>query len=156
MGTLGKAAGGAGAFVAAHPLVIETLVQTARPYIYTTAAPALIAETLRAALALIRDEPVPREHLAALIAVFRAHAAGLPWKLLPSSTPIQPLIVGAAGDAVRVSEALLAHGILVPAIRPPTVPAGTARLRVSLSAAHTHADVAELAAALRRAAEDVV
>jgi 8-amino-7-oxononanoate synthase len=144
MGTLGKAAGVSGAFVAAHPLVIETLIQTARPYIYTTAAPALLAEALREALRCIRDDSARREHLRALIDAFRANAAKLPWKLLPSSTPIQPLVVGDARETVRVSDALAARGILVPAIRPPTVPAGTARLRISLSAAHSHADIATL------------
>lgn len=148
MGTLGKAAGVAGAFVAAHPRIIETLIQTARPYIYTTAAPALLAETLRAALRLIRDGGERRAHLDGLIAAFRARMIGLPWKLLASSTPIQPLVVGDAQAAVRVSVALAGRGIFVPAIRPPTVPAGTARLRVSLSAAHALADVDELAGAL--------
>jgi len=152
MGTLGKAAGVAGAFVAGDPLVIETLVQTARPYIYTTAAPPLLAETLRASLARIRDDAARREHLDRLIAAFRAEAADLPWKLLASSTPIQPLVVGEARQAVAVSEALAARGIHVPAIRPPTVPAGTARLRVSLSAAHALSDVARLTAALREIA----
>ena len=149
MGTLGKAAGVAGAFVAGHPLAIETMLQTARPYVYTTAAPAMLAETLRASLACIRDGASRREHLQVLIAAFRGAAQALPWRLLPSSTPIQPLIVGAANAAVAVSDALAARGIFVPAIRPPTVPAGSARLRVSLSAAHTPADVAGLAAALR-------
>lgn len=152
MGTLGKAAGASGAFVAAHPLVIETLIQTARPYIYTTAAPALLAEALREALRCIRGDPARREHLRALIGAFRANAAKLPWKLLPSSTPIQPLVVGDARETVRVSEALAVRGILVPAIRPPTVPAGTARLRISLSAAHSHADIATLVDALREVA----
>jgi 8-amino-7-oxononanoate synthase len=152
MGTLGKAAGASGAFVAAHPLVIETLIQTARPYIYTTAAPALLAAALREALRCIRDDSARREHLRALIDAFRANAAKLPWKLLPSSTPIQPLVVGDARETVRVSDALAARGILVPAIRPPTVPAGTARLRISLSAAHSHADIAALVDALREVA----
>ncbi|MEO9136167.1 MAG: 8-amino-7-oxononanoate synthase [Casimicrobiaceae bacterium] len=152
MGTLGKAAGASGAFVAAHPLVIETLIQMARSYIYTTAAPALLAETLREALRCIRENEARREHLAELIVAFRAKAADLPWRLLASSTPIQPLVIGDAGEAVRVSEALGARGVLVPAIRPPTVPDGTARLRVSLSAAHTHADVAQLVTALHEVA----
>jgi 8-amino-7-oxononanoate synthase len=154
MGTLGKAAGVAGAFVAAHPLVIETLVQTARPYIYTTASPAPLAETLRVALRLLRDADAGRARLATLIAAFRAQAGALPWKLLASSTPIQPLVVGDAATAVRVAEALAARGILVPAIRPPTVPAGTARLRISLSSAHTLNDVDALARALREVAAD--
>jgi 8-amino-7-oxononanoate synthase len=141
MGTLGKAAGVAGAFVSAHPAVIETLVQTARPYIYTTASPALLAEALRTSLAIVRDEPERRQHLAALIRQFRERAAGLPFELADSRTAIQPLVVGANEAAVTLSEALMHRGFWVPAIRPPTVPKGTARLRVSLSAAHTHRDV---------------
>jgi 8-amino-7-oxononanoate synthase len=149
MGTLGKAAGVAGAFVAAHPSVIETLVQSARSYVYTTAAPPLLAETLRAALAAIRDGAGRRARLAELIAAFRRASGEWPWKLLPSSTPIQPIVVGDVETTCAVADALLARGILVPPIRPPTVPAGTARLRVSLSAAHSPADVETLVAALR-------
>jgi 8-amino-7-oxononanoate synthase len=152
MGTLGKAAGVAGAFVAAHPLVVETLLQSARSYVYTTASPPLLAEALRASLACIRDAAARRAHLAGLVDAFRERARGLPWPLLRSSTPIQPLVVGEARAALRVADALFADGVLVPAIRPPTVPAGTARLRVSLSAAHSDADVARLAAALHAAA----
>jgi 8-amino-7-oxononanoate synthase len=152
MGTLGKAAGVAGAFVAAHPFVVESLVQTARPYIYTTATPPLLAQALRAALKLIRDDHARRADLHARIAQFRAGAAALPWALLPSATAIQPLVVGDSRAATALSAALLAQGIWVPAIRPPTVPAGTARLRVSLSAAHTEADVDALLGALAGAA----
>ena len=152
MGTLGKAAGVSGAFVAAHPVVIATLLQTARAYIYTTAAPAALAETLRMALRVVRDADVRRAHLATLIAAFRTQARALPWTLLGSSTPIQPLVVGDAAAAVRIAEALAARGILVPAIRPPTVPANTARLRISLSSAHTHADVDALVRALHEVA----
>ena len=152
MGTLGKAAGVAGAFVAAHPAVIETLVQGARSYIYTTAAPPLAAEALRASLALIGAGEDRRAHLAALIAAFRERAAALPWKLMPSHTPIQPLVIGDSATAVAVSDALQQMGICVPAIRPPTVPANTARLRVSLSDAHRMADVHELADALQSVA----
>jgi len=148
MGTLGKAAGVAGAFVAAHPSVIETLLQTARSYVYTTAAPPLLAAALSAALRAIRADGFRRARLTALIAAFRAGAADLPWTLLPSSTPIQPLIVGDVATALAVSDALLARDIFVPAIRPPTVPAGTARLRVSLSAAHAPEDVDALTAEL--------
>jgi 8-amino-7-oxononanoate synthase len=148
MGTLGKAAGVAGAFVAAHPSVIETLLQTARSYVYTTAAPPLLAAALSAALRAIRADGFRRARLTALIAAFRAGAADLPWALLPSSTPIQPLIVGDVATALAVSDALLARDIFVPAIRPPTVPAGTARLRVSLSAAHAPEDVDALTAEL--------
>jgi len=134
--------------------VIETLLQTARPYVYTTAAPAALAETLRTALRCIRDGDARRAHLATLIAAFRVRAEALPWTVLASSTPIQPLMVREVETAVRVSEALAARGILVPAIRPPTVPAGTARLRVSLSAAHTLDDVDALARALSDVAAD--
>jgi len=148
MGTLGKAAGVAGAFVAAHPSVIETLLQTARSYVYTTAAPPLLAAALSAALRAIRADGFRRARLTALIAAFRAGAADLPWTLLPSSTPIQPLIVGDVATALAVSDALLARDIFVPAIRPPTVPAGTARLRISLSAAHAPEDVDALTAEL--------
>jgi 8-amino-7-oxononanoate synthase len=152
MGTLGKAAGVAGAFVAAHPAVIETLVQTARPYIFTTAAPPLAAAALRAALAIIRDEPGRREHLFVLVRRFRDRARGLPWSLLASPTAIQPLVVGANETALRLAAALWERGIWAPAIRPPTVPDGTARLRITLTAAHTLADVDALAAALHELA----
>jgi 8-amino-7-oxononanoate synthase len=139
----------AGAFVAAHPSVIETLVQTARPYIYTTASPPLLAESLRVALSIIRDDAGRRARLAHLIAQFREGARGLPWQLLPSSTAIQPLIVGDSRAAMVVANALRERGFWVPAIRPPTVAQGTARLRVSLSAAHTTDDVAALTSALQ-------
>ncbi|MFO1395908.1 MAG: 8-amino-7-oxononanoate synthase [Burkholderiales bacterium] len=152
MGTLGKAAGVAGAFVAASAPVIETLIQTARPYIYTTAAPPLLADALRASLALIRDGSERRTLFAARVAQLREGVAGLRWPLMPSTTPIQPLLVGAAGDAVALSDALRERGVWVPAIRPPTVPQGTARLRISLSAAHTDADVATLLRALHEVA----
>jgi len=130
MGTLGKAAGVAGAFVAAHPAVIDTLVQTARPYIYTTASPPLLAEALRASLAMIRDDAPRRAHLGMLIERFRERMRVLPFALADSRTAIQPLIVGANETAVGLSAALLQRGFWVPAIRPPTVPQGTARLRV--------------------------
>jgi 8-amino-7-oxononanoate synthase len=148
MGTLGKAAGVAGAFVAAHPIIVETLLQTARPYIYTTAAPPALAHALAVSLAIIRDDAPRRSRLATLIERFRAGARSLPWTLLPSPTPIQPLVVGTSTAAVELSEALFTRGIWVPAIRPPTVAKGTARLRVSLSAAHTCDDVDRLLSAL--------
>jgi 8-amino-7-oxononanoate synthase len=148
MGTLGKAAGVAGAFVAAHPAVIATINQQARTYVFTTAAPPLLAEALRASLAVIRDDRARHEHLAALIAHFRERMRDLRWNLLPSTTPIQPLVVGANADAVALAAALWRRGFWVPAIRPPTVPAGTARMRITLSAAHAPADVDALADAL--------
>jgi len=152
MGTLGKAAGVAGAFVAAHPAVIETLLQTARPYVYTTAQPPALAEAVRAALALIRGDAARRARLHASIARFREGAGALPWKLLPSATAIQPLLCGEADAALDLSQRLAERGLWVPAIRPPTVPAGTARLRISLSAAHTDEDVDRLLGALAECA----
>ena len=152
MGTLGKAAGVAGAFVCAHPIVIETIIQTARPYIYTTAAPAALAVALLQSLAIIRDDAPRRALLGQRIAQFRAAvaAAALPWPLLPSRTAIQPLIVGDAAAAMALSKRLWDEGLWVPAIRPPTVPRHSARLRVSLSAAHRAEDVERLVAALAR------
>ena len=152
MGTLGKAAGVAGAFVAAHPAVIDTLVQHARPYIYTTAAPAMLACAVDASLDAIENGAGRRAHLAALIERFRARAVQLPWTLGASSTAIQPLIVGESADALALSQKLQQRGILVPAIRPPTVPRGTARLRISITAAHGAADVDALADALQASA----
>jgi 8-amino-7-oxononanoate synthase len=148
MGTLGKAAGVAGAFVAAHPPVVEYLVNRARTYIYTTAMPPLLAEVLCASIELVRAEQWRRERLAQLVAQLRAGLAGRRWALLPSSTPIQPLVIGDAAQAMGLADALAQRGLLVPAIRPPTVPRGTARLRISLSAAHSGEDVGRLVDAL--------
>ena len=149
MATLGKAAGVFGAFVAGEPALIELLVQRARPYIYTTAMPPLLAHTLLASLGIIAAEAWRRERLAQLIARLKRDVTGLRWRLLPSDTAIQPLIIGANDEALRVSEQLAQRGLLVPAIRPPTVPPGSARLRISLSAAHGEHDVAQLVEALR-------
>ena len=149
MATLGKAAGVFGAFAAGEGTVIETLVQRARPYIYTTATPPLLAVALLKSLELIHDGEPRRERLRQLIGLLRERLARGRWRLLPSSTAIQPLVIGASGEAVAVSERLAREGLLVPAIRPPTVPQGTARLRISLSAAHETADVERLAAALQ-------
>ena len=154
MGTLGKAAGVAGAFVAAHPAVIETLVQTARSYIFTTAAPPLLACALRASLAIIESEPERRERLLARIQRFRVGAEALRWRLLPSETAIQPLVLGANAEALRVSEALWRRGLWVPAIRPPTVPRGSARLRITLTAAHAEGDIDTLLTALTDVAKE--
>ncbi len=151
MGTLGKAAGVAGAFVCAHPAVVETNVQVARPYVYTTAAPALLACALAASLHAIAHGEGRRARLRRSIERLRCGIEELPWRLLPSSTPIQALVVGDNEAAMALSEWLWTQRIFVPAIRPPTVPQGTARLRISLSAAHTDADVDELVAALRAA-----
>jgi 8-amino-7-oxononanoate synthase len=152
MATLGKAAGVAGAFVAAEQVVIETLVQSARSYIYTTASPPALASALQASLTLLSTEEWRREHLRYMISQLREGLAGLPWKLMLSDTPIQPLLVGSNEDAVALAEALRARGIWVPAIRPPTVPQGTARLRITLSAAHSEENVVQLIGALHELA----
>ena len=141
MGTLGKAFGCFGAFVAGSEDLIETLIQQARTYIYTTAPPPAVAAATRAALKLVREEEWRREKLQALVKRFRAGATQLDLNLVDSETPIQPLIVGDAGTALQFSEALREQGILVTAIRPPTVPEGSARLRVTFSASHTEAHV---------------
>ena len=152
LGTLGKAAGGSGAFIAGSDELVEWLIQTARSYIFTTASPPMVAAGLLKSLELLASEEHRRQHLRALITALRDGLQSLPWTLLPSQTAIQPLIVGENQAAVALMESLQAHGIWVPAIRPPTVPAGTARLRISLSAAHTLADVERLVAALHAAA----
>jgi len=144
VGTLGKAFGTSGAFVAGSEDLIEFLIQSARTYIYTTAAPAALAEATRESLRRVRSETWRREKLRALIARFRAGAQQLGLNLAPSMTPIQPVHVGTAADALRIGEALEQQGLLVPAIRPPTVPEGTARLRVTLSAAHSEQQVDRL------------
>lgn len=148
MGTLGKAAGVAGAFVAGHATLIRWLQQTARPYIFTTAAPPALAVTLLHALDLIEQGDARRKHLAILISRLREGLAATGWQLTESRTPIQPLIVGDNARALELALALDARGLYVPAIRPPTVPQGSARLRISLSAAHGLADVDRLIAAL--------
>jgi 8-amino-7-oxononanoate synthase len=148
MATLGKAAGVFGAFVAAQPEIIETLIQHARSYIYTTAAPPLLSHTLLKSLELIEEEEWRREKLAQLIAALKRELQPLRWRLLLSATPIQPLVIGENDRAVEVSEALRDRGILVPAIRPPTIPQGAARLRISLSASHTMEDLGRLGEAL--------
>jgi 8-amino-7-oxononanoate synthase len=151
MATLGKAAGVFGAFVAAEMEIIETLVQYSRSYIYTTAAPPLLSHALLTSLELIEKEEWRREKLVQLIAALKQEmqSQSLRWKLLPSDTAIQPLLIGESEKALQISEALRACGILVPAIRPPTVPQGAARLRISLSATHSMEDVARLGIALR-------
>jgi 8-amino-7-oxononanoate synthase len=148
MGTLGKAIGTFGAFVAGSEALIETLIQQARSYIYTTALPPAVAEATRASLRIIQTDHAQREKLMALTQQFREGAQQLGLTLMDSITPIQPLIVGDAERAVAISDALLEQGILVSAIRPPTVPAGTARLRFTFSAAHTEAQVDQLLNAL--------
>jgi 8-amino-7-oxononanoate synthase len=150
MGTLGKAFGTFGAFVAGSEDLIEMLIQRARSYVFTTALPAAVAEASRVSLRLLQTETWRREALQALIARFRLGAQQQGLQLLDSFTAIQPIVVGDSQLAVRASQALLEQGFLVSAIRPPTVPAGTARLRVTLSAEHQPQQVDALVEALRR------
>lgn len=148
VGTLGKAFGTAGAFVAGDDDLIETLVQRSRNYIYTTAMPPALAAATLASLEIVREEAWRREHLANLVERFRANAATLGLKLLPSSSPIQPLVVGTAEKALSISRHLEESGFFIVAIRPPTVPQGTSRLRITLTAAHRPEDVDRLFEAL--------
>ncbi|MFS2127749.1 8-amino-7-oxononanoate synthase [Pseudomonas sp. Pseusp97] len=148
VGTLGKAFGTAGAFVAGSEELIETLIQFARPYIYTTSQPPAVACATLKSLELLRAESWRRDHLNALIARFRAGAQAIGLRLMDSPTPIQPILIGGSAQAMALSAELRQRGILVGAIRPPTVPAGTARLRVTLSASHSEAQVDRLLLAL--------
>lgn len=148
MGTLGKAFGTFGAFIAGSETLIETLIQFARPYIYTTAMPPAVAAATRTSLRLLQRETWRREHLQQLIARFRAGAVNIGLQLLDSSSPIQPVILGDESRALAFSEQLAARGFLVVAIRPPTVPAGSSRLRITLSAEHSLAQVDALLDAL--------
>jgi len=148
MGTLGKALGTAGAFVAGGAALIETLIQCARTYIYTTAIPPAVAAATLTSLDILRDEPWRREHLRALVARFREGAEQLALPVMPSTTAIQPLLVGEAERAVDLSDRLRGEGLLIGAIRPPTVPVGGARLRIALSAAHSEEHVDRLLDAL--------
>jgi 8-amino-7-oxononanoate synthase len=150
VGTLGKAAGVGGAFIAAHASVIELMIQRARPYIYTTAAAPALAHALLASLDIIEGEEglERRAHLDRLIALLDAELTLKRWQRPPSHTAIQPIVIGSNDEALRVASRLHAQGLWVPAIRPPTVAPGTARLRVTLCAAHTEEDVAQLATAL--------
>ena len=148
IGTLGKGFGTAGAFVAGSDDLIEALVQFARPYIYTTSQPPALACATLKSLELLRTEHWRREHLARLIAQFRHGAEQLGLSLMDSFTPIQPIMIGSSARALRLSKMLRERGLLVTAIRPPTVPNGSARLRVTLSAAHSEAQVQLLLNAL--------
>jgi 8-amino-7-oxononanoate synthase len=153
VGTLGKAFGSFGAFVAGSAELIEFLIQKARTYVYTTALPQPVAAATRAALALVRTESWRRERLRTLVGRFRvaAHALGVP--LANSTTPIQPVLLGSAAAALAAQRELASAGYWVVAIRPPSVPAGSARLRVTLSAAHTEAEIDGLAEQLGRACD---
>ena len=148
MATLGKALGTFGAFVAGSDELIETLIQQARTFIYTTAPPPALAWATRTALQLVREGDALREKLNELVRYFRSGAAELGLPLMPSATPIQPLLVGAAAAALELSEALREQGVLVTAIRPPTVAKGAARLRITLSARHERLQLDRLLEAL--------
>lgn len=148
VGTLGKAFGTAGAFVAGSEELIETLIQFARPYIYTTSQPPAVACATLKSLELLRTESWRREHLNRLIARFRQGAGQIGLQLMDSPTPIQPILVGSSARALKLSALLRTRGLLVGAIRPPTVAAGSARLRVTLSASHSEAQLERLLEAL--------
>jgi 8-amino-7-oxononanoate synthase len=152
MATLGKAAGVFGAFVAAEQVVIDTLINHARSYVYTTATPPALASALLESLRLIANGDELRDHLQRLIAQLRSGLRSLPWSVMPSATAIQPLLVGGNQAALNLSAGLRERGIWVAAIRPPTVPQGTARLRITLSAAHRAADVTRLIGSLHELA----
>lgn len=151
MATLGKAAGVAGAFVAGESVVIDYLIQTAKSYVYSTPAPPALSATLSASVSLIEQGDDLREHLHMLIAYLKDNLHCTKWQLMPSKTAIQPLVVGGNLEALALSEYLQTLGVLVPAIRPPTVPAGTSRLRISLSAAHSLDNIKQLIAAINQA-----
>jgi 8-amino-7-oxononanoate synthase len=148
MGTLGKALGTAGAFIAGSEDLIEYLIQTARTYVYTTAMPAALAAATLASLNIVITEPQRRAHLQELIGYFRQKASELDLKLLPSRTPIQGIILGDNKKALSMSNRLFEEGVMVTAIRPPSVPLGMARLRITLSASHSKAQIDMLIASL--------
>lgn len=152
MATLGKAAGVFGAIVAAEQAVIDTLINHANSYVYTTATPPALSVALLESVELIEQGDELREHLHRLIEQLRAGLADLPWQLMPSDTAIQPLLIGDNQEAMRLSDGLRERGIWLAAIRPPTVPQGTARLRITLSAAHSADDVERLIGALHELA----
>jgi 8-amino-7-oxononanoate synthase len=155
MATLGKAAGVFGAFVAGESVLIEYLVQNARTSIYTTAMPPSLAAAVMASLNIIRQETQRRMHLQQLIARLREGLRCQHWQLMDSSTAIQPLLIGDNQQTLDVSAYLQEQGILVPAIRPPTVPKDTARLRISLSSAHTLQQVDQLIDAIHAAENEM-
>ena len=156
MATLGKAAGVAGAFVAGDETIIEYLIQSAKTYIYTTASPPALSAALVAAVNVMKTDLPRHQHLANLIQLFKSELQLNAWQLLPSITAIQPVLVGSNDRVLALSEYLLTRDIFVPAIRPPTVPKDTARLRVSLSAAHTEADVRLLIKTLQEAEAELM
>ena len=151
MATLGKAAGVAGAFVAGEKVVIEYLIQKANSYVYSTPAPPALSATLSESVRLIEQGDDLRAHLQSLITYLKANLKTTKWQLMQSDTAVQPLVVGGNHEVLALSEYLQTQGILVPAIRPPTVPVGTGRLRISLSAAHSLEDIKQLIAAIHQA-----
>lgn len=155
MATLGKAAGVAGAFVAGEQVVVDYLIQTAKSYVYSTPAPPALSATLSASVNLIQQGDNLRSNLQHLVTTLKSKLQLEKWQLMPSETSVQPLLVGGNHDAVKLSQYLQAKGILVPAIRPPTVPKNTARLRISLSAAHSEADVLQLAQTINAAEREL-
>jgi len=155
IGTLGKAFGTAGAFVAGPQLLIDYLVQKARTYIYTTSMPPALAEVTRQTIDTVEKDESRRTHLHTLVDRFRRRAQALGYQVMPSDTPIQPLLIGDAARAMAMSAALEARGIWVSAIRPPTVPPGQSRLRVTFSAAHTHEHLNQLLDALQEIRSDI-
>ncbi len=155
MATLGKAAGVAGAFVAGEQVVIDYLIQKANSYVYSTPAPPALSATLAESVNLIESGDDLRAHLQHLIATLKQNLHLKKWQCLPSATAVQPLVIGNNHTALALSEYLQKQGILVPAIRPPTVPVNTARLRISLSAAHSENDVLKLAAMLNQAESEL-
>ncbi len=156
MATLGKAAGVAGAFVAGEEVVIDYLIQTAKSYVYSTPAPPALSATLAESVKLIENGDDLRANLRYLIATLKENLQLKRWQLMPSDTAVQPLVIGSNQDALWLSEHLQSQGILVPAIRPPTVPINTARLRISLSAAHLVTDVLKLAEAINQAEKELI
>ena len=148
MATLGKAMGTAGAFIAGSESLIETIIQKARTYVYTTAMPAAIAEATRASLRLLNDEPEHRQRLLENINYFRNLCKQSEIAIENSTTAIQPVIIGDEQKTLKISEKLFEAGFLVSAIRPPTVPEGTSRLRITLSASHTHSHIEQLLIAI--------
>jgi len=154
IGTLGKAFGVYGAFAAGPKLLMDVLQQTTRTAIYTTALPAALAETTRHALRLLRADDWRRERLQTLTAKLRSGLQAQGWTLMDSATPIQPIHMGSSERALALSAALAERGFWVGAIRPPTVPAGTARLRLTLSASHDDAALASLLSAMAELAPE--
>jgi 8-amino-7-oxononanoate synthase len=152
IGTLGKAAGVSGAFVCAHKTLMECLIQKGRPYIYSTATPPAIAHTVLASLHLIEGEEgqARRAHLNQLIAIWHQELQLHHWQITSSMTPIQPLVLGSNAAALLASQQLDEAGYWIPAIRPPTVPEGSARLRITFSANHSTQAVRELIAELQK------